>query len=581
MENLNIFEMLYDDYKIKKRGLRVIELFAGYGSQSLALKYLGVNYEHWKICEWAIHSLIAYASVHRNELKDYGKDFTEGMTKDEIIEKLLELGISKDNNAPATKDNLKSVKEDRLRLCYNSIIWSHNLVDVSRVSGDDLEIVDTDKYDYLLTYSFPCQNLSVAGRMEKLKTRDEINDDNLYDIENRSNMLWQVDRILSECEHKPTILLLENVIGVHGAGNEIPFRQWISRLEKYGYQSYWHDLSATDYKIPQSRNRCFMVSILGNSWNYKFPKKQKLDLRLRDMLQDEDNVDEKYVLSEALLNCFMSEGTGKYPRRERFLQNMNRENQDIANSITTLAGNRPTDNFVIRGLKNKALKETLEKNNIEDVEDVGYIDAYNREIKTDGNSGTITTRVDAANNSFVIVKNGKIRIPLKRGYSCEVSPEQEDTDKIDFIGNYSKSNFNQTSIVGKNGIAPTVTENHGQVTAILVGGIGEKKSNGGTQYYQQDRVYDADSIAISVTTSFNPYYANDYVIRKLTPRECLRLQAVKDEDITHILENQVDSMAFKLAGDSITITVLMAIFSIFFDKDWTLHFNPKEWWKNE
>lgn len=503
------------------------------------------------------------------------------MTKEDIIEKLLELGISKDNNVPATKDNLKSVKEDRLRLCYNSIIWSHNLVDVSRVKGKDLEIVDTDKYDYLLTYSFPCQNLSVAGRMEKLKTIDEINDDNLYDIENRSNMLWQVDRILSECEHKPTILLLENVIGVHGAGNEVPFRQWISRLENYGYQSYWSDLSATDFKIPQSRNRCFMVSILGNSWNYKFPKKQPLELRLRDMLQDEDDVDEKYILSEALLNCFMSEGTGKYPRRERFLQNMNRENQDIANSITTLAGNRPTDNFVIRGLKNKALKETLEKNNIEDVEDVGYIDAYNREIKTDGNSGTITTRVDAANNSFVIVKNGKIRIPLKRGYSCEVSPEQEDTDKIDFIGNYSKSNFNQTSIVGKNGIAPTVTENHGQVTAILVGGIGEKKSNGGTQYYQQDRVYDADSIAISVTTSFNPYYANDYVIRKLTPRECLRLQGVKDEDITHILENQVDSMAFKLAGDSITITVLMAIFSMLYDDlDWTKHFNPEEWWKN-
>ena len=78
------------------------------------------------------------------------------MTKEDIIEKLLELGISRDNNVPATKDNLKSVKEDRLRLCYNSIIWSHNLVDVSRVKGDDLEIVETDKYDYIVTYSFPC-----------------------------------------------------------------------------------------------------------------------------------------------------------------------------------------------------------------------------------------------------------------------------------------------------------------------------------------------------------------------------------------------------------------------------------------
>lgn len=559
---------------------------SGYGSQALSLKYLGVKFEHYKICEWAIHSIIAYASVHRNELENYGKDYTEGMTKNDLIKKLIELGISKDNDKPVEEpQELKGIKEDRLRLCYNSIKWANNLVDVSRVNGKDLEIVDTDKYDYIFTYSFPCQNISVAGQLAKLKKKDEINKDNLYDMDNRSNMLWQVSRILNELDEKPKILLLENVIGLHGAGNEEPFNQWLNELDSLGYDSYCNDLEATNYKIPQSRNRCFLVSILRDNDEqhtyFKFPKKQPLELRLRDILQDEDTVDDKYLLSEKLLDCFMSEGTGKYPRRERFLQNMNRENQDIANSITTLAGNRATDNFIIRGLKNKALIETLEKNHLEDIVDAGYIDAYNREIKNDGNSGTITTRVDAANNSFVIVKNGKIRIPLKRGYSCEVIPEQEDTDKIDFIGNYSKSGFNQTSIVGKNGIAPTVTENHGQVTAILVGGIGEKKSNKGTQWYQQDRVYDADSISISVTTSYNPYYANDYSIRKLTPRECFRLQGVKDEDIDHLLENQVDSYRFKMAGDSICVSVLMAIFSQFLtDTDWTKHFNPKEWWKN-
>ena len=51
--------------------------------------------------------------------------------------------------------------------------------------------------------------------------------------------------------------------------------------------------------------------------NYKFPPKQELKLKLKDMLEDE--VDEKYYLSEKMLNCFMSDGTGKYPRRERFL----------------------------------------------------------------------------------------------------------------------------------------------------------------------------------------------------------------------------------------------------------------------
>lgn len=121
------------------------------------MKYLGVKFEHYKICEWAIHSIIAYASVHRNELKDYGKDFTEGMTKNDLIKKLIELGVSKDNDVPVLEEKeLKSVKESRLRLCYNSIKWANNLVDVSRVKGDDLEIVETDKYDYIFTYSFPC-----------------------------------------------------------------------------------------------------------------------------------------------------------------------------------------------------------------------------------------------------------------------------------------------------------------------------------------------------------------------------------------------------------------------------------------
>lgn len=58
-----IFDVLYPKYKIIKP-IRLIELFAGYGSQALALKYLGVEFEHWKICEWAIKSIQAYHDLH-------------------------------------------------------------------------------------------------------------------------------------------------------------------------------------------------------------------------------------------------------------------------------------------------------------------------------------------------------------------------------------------------------------------------------------------------------------------------------------------------------------------------------------
>lgn len=47
MNQVNLFESLYETYKIKKP-IRLIELFAGYGSQALALEYLGVNFEHYK-----------------------------------------------------------------------------------------------------------------------------------------------------------------------------------------------------------------------------------------------------------------------------------------------------------------------------------------------------------------------------------------------------------------------------------------------------------------------------------------------------------------------------------------------------
>lgn len=78
--------------------------------------------------------------------------------------------------------------------------------------------------------------------------------------------------------------------------------------------------------------------------NFRFPEPIELKTKLNDIL--EPVVDEKFYLSDKALACFMSHGTGKYPRRERFLQNINRKNREIGNAVTTRAGSRPTDNFV-------------------------------------------------------------------------------------------------------------------------------------------------------------------------------------------------------------------------------------------
>ena len=100
------------------------------------------------------------------------------------------------------------------------------------------------------------------------------------DTTTRSGMLWEVERILCECKKLgslPEILLMENVPQVHGEGNVESFNKWQLKLEELGYKNYWKDLIATDYGIPQTRNRTFMVSILGD-YNYTFPKPIPLKL---------------------------------------------------------------------------------------------------------------------------------------------------------------------------------------------------------------------------------------------------------------------------------------------------------------
>lgn len=284
---LNIFDL---DKKPKKvtKPIRLIELFAGYGSQHFALKYLGANVEHWKICEWAVQSIQAYKDGHCIDGTDYSKD----MTKEELIDYLFNKGISQNYNEPMTLQQIKRQNENWLRTVYNNVIATKNLVNIQQVKGSDLEIVDTDKYEYIMTYSFPCQDLSLAGLGKGMDRESGT----------RSSMLWEVERILDEIKNDnlelPQILLMENVPQVIGTKNVGIFNKWQRKLEKLGYKNYHQNLIATDYGIPQTRNRTFMISILGD-YSYTFPQPIPLKLKLKDMLEDE--VDEKYYLSDKML----------------------------------------------------------------------------------------------------------------------------------------------------------------------------------------------------------------------------------------------------------------------------------------
>ena len=329
----NIFEMLYPTYKITKK-IRTIELFAGYGSTKLAWNYLGIDVESYKICEWAVKSIQAYKDAHFKEDKtDYSKD----LTKEQIFEYLTNKGISSNYNEPMTSEQVKRLGEEKARTIYNNIKATHNLVNIQQVRGEDLEITDVDKYCYIMTYSFPCQDLSLAGLGKGMEKGSGT----------RSGMLWEVERILDECENKPQVLLMENVPEVIGTNNIKHFAKWLEKLESLGYKCYWKVLNAKDYGIPQNRERCFMVSILGDYY-YDFPETQKLEIFLDDICNDElsdvyckiKNIDlsnDSTYYYRKLIETF-DNNNHKLPKYAD-LYNARPINDNIAGTLSTSCGN--------------------------------------------------------------------------------------------------------------------------------------------------------------------------------------------------------------------------------------------------
>lgn len=148
MNQTTIFDMMYPKYKINNP-LRVITLFSGYDSQCLALNYLGVKYEHWRTCEWAVKSIQALKDIH---FPDDNFDYSKSLTKDELINKLYNLGISSNYNEPMSFSQINKLKEKEIRKIYNNIIASKNMVNIQQVKGNDLGIENTNLFTYLLTY---------------------------------------------------------------------------------------------------------------------------------------------------------------------------------------------------------------------------------------------------------------------------------------------------------------------------------------------------------------------------------------------------------------------------------------------
>ena len=285
-QQLTLWEYIAPRYKIKQPVI-LLEMFAGIGAQHKALSILGIEIdkEKSKICEWAYNSYCGYNAIH---IKDFN-DYSINKTKEEMVQRIS--GTSTNYNEPLTMDQLNKKSIEWIRNAYNNCVATHNLVNIMETKGSDLGKLPTTQTS-ILTYSFPCQDLSLAGKRQGMATSQA-------DGGTRSGLLWEIERILREREREsstlPSILLMENVPEVVGVNNINAFKKWEQKLRELGYSNFVEILNGKDYGIPQNRRRCFMISILGD-YSYDFPCKVKLKYKLKDML-DKD-VDEKYYLDD-------------------------------------------------------------------------------------------------------------------------------------------------------------------------------------------------------------------------------------------------------------------------------------------
>ena len=370
-EQLDLFSFSDYRYQITK-SIRLIEFFAGVGFQRMgiekALKGTNISFESWRTTEWAIPSILAYDIVHNFSAKD-----TQFADKEFLVDTLFKLGVSINYNESAKIEQLKRMNIDKLSKIYNAILRCHNLVNIMNVKGDDLGITDTDKYEYILTYSFPCQDLSLAGNGAGMSVSQKEGG-------SRSGLVWEVLRILQECKEKPQVLIMENVTQVHSKDNINEFNKLQLELEKLGYRNFWKDINGVDVNVPQNRVRTFMVSIHNKDAVYSFPHREKLTRKLMDIL--EPVVDEKYYLSKKMIDYISATGT------KNFSVNNSEVNCSEARPITTEQNKRAgTTNYIADDRpENYDIRPEIHK-----IGNYGNGHHAKDVVGTDGLSPTITT----------------------------------------------------------------------------------------------------------------------------------------------------------------------------------------------
>lgn len=330
--------------------LRVFETFAGIGAQHKALEFLkekfGYDYEMVATSEWDLYANISYNSIH------HGGKIDKKTPIEEINKFLISSTWSKDGKTPASMSSIINMKDEEKRAAYSAIKNTNNLGSILDINGKSL--LDATGGVDLVTYSFPCQDLSVAGSFHG------FNQGMAKGSGTRSGLLWEIERIikdLKELKQLPKFLLLENVKNMVSTRHIKHYKFWLSELNKMGYSTKTFILNSHDYGLPQARVRVYALSILnyegkadenGEIIDMKNPQPVTDIKPIKSLLRENySNLKYKFEALEAQPN--------RTPSRERmFAENykLNSGKHKYSRTITTKQDRHPNAGVIdIKGTK--------------------------------------------------------------------------------------------------------------------------------------------------------------------------------------------------------------------------------------
>lgn len=517
IEQMSIFDYLNNNKYINNSKLKLLSLFSGIGAFEKALDNLGVDYELVNYCEIDKYASKSYSLIHN---------------------------VSEDKN-----------------------LWDVTKVDTRKLPKD----ID------LITYGFPCQDISLAGKQQGLFNEDGS--------KTRSGLFFEALRIIEDT--KPKFAIAENVKNLVSKKFKNEFEIVLKSLEETGYNNYYQVLNAKDYGIPQNRERVFIVSIRKDiDKGYTFPKPLELKLRLKDMLEDE--VDEKYYLSDNMVEYIIA-------NNEKWTGNNNQSiiNKSIASTINTGEGSRRCDasNYICDDLPENF-----------DLKQVGQLWGTEREPNPQagriydpkGISPTIASR-DGNKMPKILVKEA-----TKKGYDKVDEKYYLFGERVDkFITrtdadmkvvvkdkNYSKYSLKKiTNNIVKGDVVGTITANamqsvnHDNCHLIVESKNGleiplYKENMRLQETIEKNNLYEGEPANLDIynravykhsQTLTDPKHNTQrlwdgFRIRKLTPKECWRLMGFADEDCEKSSIVNSNTQLYKQAGNSIVVNVLEEIF---------------------